>query len=48
MRAKRVTLGWLRFADTYVVGTVDVEPEPFTSDDERWLELHVGVTLFEI
>jgi hypothetical protein len=33
--------------DTYVDGTVDVEPEPFAAD-ERWLELPVGVTLFEL
>jgi len=36
------------YRDTYVNGTVDVAVEPFLSADARWLELRVGVTLFEV
>jgi hypothetical protein len=36
------------YFDTHVNATVGVEPDPFVSDDERWLELHVAVTLFEV
>jgi hypothetical protein len=31
-----------------VNGTVDRDTEPFLSAGERWLELRVGITLFEV
>jgi hypothetical protein len=36
------------FHDNYVEGTIDAETELLDSDDERSLELRVGVTLFEL